>query len=709
MFLKKITSLLFLIGFCLVMNGQDKDSLLNVIKKYKFNDTIQCNRILSYVELEEDSDKWLVYNKKLLVLVENKLKMNLSSSERKKYNYYLGNYYNNDGFFLYNILNYDKALISYNKAETIFRNNNFKSDLAMVYQNIGTLYSSKGQTSKVLYYYDKTLKLKLFTKDSIGISNIYADLGNFYAENGSDSKALNYFMKSLKISERLKDESALNRAKNYMSSIYRRQGEYQIAAKFYLENLSYFKKINNTFQVAETYHNLAAIYSYLNEVDLMNLCEKECLKIAFKKNYTTIIAFAFGNKRDYFLKTKQIDSAYKYSKLEYKFYLISNEEPNLTKSKIRLSVVCKFKNLLNDAKKIGIEAYNNSILLKSPKMTLDASRNLKEIYIKLSDKENTLKYALIEIDLNNSLSALNSKNSAIKSLFKYETEKKESQITELSQKKKIAELESKRKTSLLLIFGIFFLAIATTGYVLFTRFKTKKQNEQLAAELAETQKLLEAEKKVTDSELKALKSQMNPHFIFNALNSIQSQFMYGDKYLANEQLNNFTYLTRQILEVSGKKQIALADEIDILTKYLDLEKMRFGKDLTFEITTTQNIDPDYHKIPPMLLQHIVENSIKHGLLHQVGDKNVSVNFDISKDESYLICSVLDNGIGRQQSAVIKSKSNLNHNSFSTNALEERLELLNKNLKLKDLIVYEDVLNDKNDVCGTRVILKIPLV
>jgi two-component system, LytTR family, sensor kinase len=315
----------------------------------------------------------------------------------------------------------------------------------------------------------------------------------------------------------------------------------------------------------------------------------------------------------------------------------------------------------------------------------------------------------LEAKINDSLSQINIKNSALKSLFKYETEKKETQITQLSQKKRIAELESKRKTSFLLLFGILFFAVATTAYVLFGRFKTKKQNEILQNQLAETQKLLEAEKKVTDSELKALKSQMNPHFIFNALNSIQTQFMFGDKLVANEQLNNFTYLTRQILEVSGKKNIAIADEVDILTKYLALEQMRFKKDLTYKITVNPNIDDDYHKIPPMLVQPIVENSIKHGLLHLNGDKNVSVIFDISEDESHLICTITDNGIGREKSAVIKSKSNLNHNSFSTNAIVERLELLNQNLKLKDLVIYEDILNSENEVCGTKVAVKIPLV
>ncbi len=150
----------------------------------------------------------------------------------------------------------------------------------------------------------------------------------------------------------------------------------------------------------------------------------------------------------------------------------------------------------------------------------------------------------------------------------YETEKKEAQITALAKDKKIATLESQRQKTIALILGIAIISLLITSYFLFNRFKIKKQNELLKTQLVEAEKTIEAEKKATESELKALKSQMNPHFIFNALSSIQDQFMYGDKVIANEQMGNFTYLTRQILNVSGKKQILLATEIDILSKYL---------------------------------------------------------------------------------------------------------------------------------------------
>jgi two-component system, LytTR family, sensor kinase len=146
-----------------------------------------------------------------------------------------------------------------------------------------------------------------------------------------------------------------------------------------------------------------------------------------------------------------------------------------------------------------------------------------------------------------------------------------------------------------------------------------------------------------------------------------------------------------------------------LTKYLQLEQLRFKKDFTFSVTVSNDIDEDYHKIPPMLIQPIIENSIKHGLLHQKGDKKVSVHFDIDEEETHLICTVIDNGIGREKSAEINAKNHSTHNSFSTKAIEQRLELLNEKLQLPDLIAYTDLVSSDNVINGTKVVIKIPIV
>lgn len=196
---------------------------------------------------------------------------------------------------------------------------------------------------------------------------------------------------------------------------------------------------------------------------------------------------------------------------------------------------------------------------------------------------------------------------------------------------------------------------------------------------------------------------MNPHFIFNALNSIQEQFMYGNKVIANEQMGNFTSLTRQILTVSGKKKIPLSTEVDILNKYLELEKMRFDNDFTYSISIDDTIDDEYTEIPPMLIQPFVENSIKHGLLHKEGNKTLSIHFSLDADEEFLICTIEDNGIGRKKSEAIKTKNN--HNSFSTESVAQRLQLINNT---NDSMRYFDLIDKNGQATGTKVILKIYL-
>ncbi len=218
---------------------------------------------------------------------------------------------------------------------------------------------------------------------------------------------------------------------------------------------------------------------------------------------------------------------------------------------------------------------------------------------------------------------------------------------------------------------------------------------------------LQAEKLTLEKNLQvhlltAIKSQMNQHFMYNTLNGIQEQFLFGNKSTASDQLSNFTHLTRQVLEVSSKKSIPIATEIEILTKYLDLEKMRFSEDFSYAITLGNTIDEDYHQIPPLLIQPFVENAIRHGLLHKNGEKSIEIHFELDTTEENIICTVTDNGIGRVKAQEINAKRIRQFDSFSTLATEERLKLLSNSSTKHDFIVYQDLPE------GTEVKITIPL-
>jgi len=203
------------------------------------------------------------------------------------------------------------------------------------------------------------------------------------------------------------------------------------------------------------------------------------------------------------------------------------------------------------------------------------------------------------------------------------------------------------------------------------------------------------------TQLTALKSQMNPHFIFNSLNSIQDLILQQDRENAYNYISKFALLVRKILHHSDKDFIEFEEEVKILEVYLELEELRFKKDFSFTIETNAINDID---IPPMLIQPFVENALKHGLLHKKGKKILSIIFNLAND--ILTCEITDNGIGREKSQEIKQRQKKTHDSFSVKSIKTRFDIL-KDLYGQDIGVKFDDLTTENKVIGTKVTLKIP--
>lgn len=214
------------------------------------------------------------------------------------------------------------------------------------------------------------------------------------------------------------------------------------------------------------------------------------------------------------------------------------------------------------------------------------------------------------------------------------------------------------------------------------------------------------EKDLNHSKLKSLKSQMNPHFFFNALNTLQSYILSNEKREAVEYLSKFSTLTRTILEMTDKDFVFLSEEIQTLELYLEIEKARFNGDFSFTINLSPSLKKDDVRIPSMLLQPYVENAVKHGLLHKTGEKILALTFDVS--EQYLVITIEDNGIGRKKSGELNAIKNRKHNSFATASIQKRIELLNGLNENKITIQYIDKLPPNQGNRGTIVILRIPL-
>ena len=234
------------------------------------------------------------------------------------------------------------------------------------------------------------------------------------------------------------------------------------------------------------------------------------------------------------------------------------------------------------------------------------------------------------------------------------------------------------------------------------RYKIAQNDKRNETALAK----VNLENSLNQSKLKAIKSQMNPHFFYNALNTIQSYILANDKKQAVSYLSKFSVLTRTILEMSEKEYISLSEEIKTIGVYLDIEKARFDEDFDYEIICEEAINKEEIKIPTMLLQPYLENAIKHGLLHKVGAKKLKVDF--SSDDNILSVTIDDNGIGRKKSEELNQIKKDKHQSFATVAIQNRIDLLNQHKTNKISIRYIDKLSVSAHPLGTTVIIEIPI-
>ncbi len=203
------------------------------------------------------------------------------------------------------------------------------------------------------------------------------------------------------------------------------------------------------------------------------------------------------------------------------------------------------------------------------------------------------------------------------------------------------------------------------------------------------------------SKLAAIQSQMNPHFIFNSLNSIQDLVLKGDVENSYSYITTFSDLVRRTLSYSEKDFIEFEQEVKLLELYLSLEKLRFKRNFNFTIDIGNAEDI---MIPPMLIQPFIENSLAHGLLHKEGEKNLKISFEL---KDMLICRIEDNGIGREKARAIKQRQNTKHESFSGKAIGKRLEILSDVFEGDFGYVYEDLFAG-TEAIGTRVVLTIPI-
>ncbi len=268
--------------------------------------------------------------------------------------------------------------------------------------------------------------------------------------------------------------------------------------------------------------------------------------------------------------------------------------------------------------------------------------------------------------------------------------------------KETQTLEYHFKISQPIWFQLWFIILSVTLIILLVSilfiYQMKKNDSKRKIE-AKTEKMQTA---IFESKLMAIRSQMNPHFIFNSLNSIQALVLKKESKKSYDYIEMFSDLVRKTLVFSEKEYIPINEEINFLNIYLDLESLRMKSEFTFciENNVTEEI-----LIPSLLIQPFLENAIHHGLLHKIGSKNLIVSFNCKNEIGY--CTITDNGIGRERANEINKRQQYRHDSFSLNAMESRLHILSEQNNKQFDYKIEDLYTSERKATGTKVTVSFP--
>jgi tetratricopeptide (TPR) repeat protein len=606
------------------------------------------------------------------------------------------------------------------KARALLMEHNYAQVISICNKNIGSSLKNKDPQSHSWFlstkgmayldtinadsgviFFEKSLAEAYSINYKKSICNCLYGLGKFYYRNSDYITAIKYF-------QLLNYYSANDPDKNYqLISNYYLSANYNLLNRHKL-TISYGRKAAEiAFEMKDTSSYIKSLLSIGTQYFVLNNLDSN----EFYCNKANDIYMHYSQKNrgigsdiyNSFLKTqiikKNYDKGIYYGKKAVTDCINNNELTSLNVFYDNLAICYSNKKMYDSA----VFYYEKALDLELKYNYVDEYKmDLKELFY-INKLANNTKKAFYYVEKYISADSLyqEEKGNAVDSL-KTAFEFEKSKITLKADEEKLREVYKKKQISYLSIGIILLLLLTAVPYALYLRTMLKREKEK--------QNLLI---QVKDSEIKALQSQMNPHFIFNSLNSVLEFISKSETEDAIKYLTKFSRLIRLVLEFSNRKSIFLSEEIELLRLYADLENIRSENGFTFALSMDKGLDPKNYEIPSMLLQPFIENSIIHGIFNKAkiseqenkiykGDLKLS----ISKTEKFLKCEIEDNGAGREKAQEIKNSKSFNHLSLGMRITKDRLNLISQDACR---IEYFDLKDKNNASLGTRVEILIPLL
>ncbi|HZE84960.1 MAG TPA: histidine kinase [Puia sp.] len=580
------------------------------------------------------------------------------------------------------------------------------------------------------------------TNNKEGIWDLYTALAFYVFSESKYDEAERYGMLIYEHSKTIRDTVGMIDALTGANVIHYQKGNFDTAFYFVQEAQQLAISSRNKLEQAGVLFNYGVLYRAIGDYPTALTYYRR----AFEMDDPEIIKYRVANDWDIWVRMEhaelfslllQYDSAWHYYHLtdsagippQYKrIFQVSVGETHFLQKNYRqalenfllgladhkrLNDVNEIKRTLLDIAKTYYELNDNASALKYAREGLalslqtytrkyagDAYKIFYSVYDRLHRRDSAYFYYLKYIGIRDAVLSDQTKG-------KFAAYTYEQKIDNLNREKLISQqqlslqqqqLKSESLLRKLLIGGMIFVLLL--GFIIFRNIVLQRRNDKLRNDTTQA----ELKQQGAELEMQALRAQMNPHFIFNCLNSINRFILKNETEPASDYLTKFSRLIRMVLVNSKNKLITLEDELEMLRLYLDMERLRFKDRFDYKISFLNSVDLGSIQIPPLLLQPFAENAIWHGLMNKEDNGRLEISFRL--DQDMLICTITDNGVGREAAALLKSKSAMKEKSMGLRITKERLSLINKAAKDDATFEFVDLFDAGGNAAGTKVILRM---
>ncbi len=571
----------------------------------------------------------------------------------------------------------NQAIVQAEKALDLAKKYRLEEEKLRAYTALGSLYSTLQKYPQSETYYSMALEKSRQQQNQKGELLALIGWAGILERKGEYSKSLEELLKANALAHQLKDSIQAGRINASIAHIYFNYEEFEEAITFLNKAKHIYQASNNLKNLAALHNNIALVQKMSGQLDSAKQNFLEAIELGKILNNEVGNLQTYNNIALMYLTENELDTCEFYllksldlaKKLEvesmFTYYNLARlylEKQDFLKGERNALISLK----MSEQDNMNVEIIKNKMLLAG---IYAAQGNYQSAYQHQKELD-SIKNKLFESDISSEVELIENK---------YQLQQKEMRLMEMDK-----EYQERKYVGIgvlaFLLFGIAF------GFLYYRQNSLKNKKERLLLE----QRLL--------------RSQMNPHFIFNALSVIQGFIFKNNPKDAGRYLAKFSMLIRMILENSRKEYIPLDQEITALEYYLELQQLRFRDKFDFKIQIDEGIFPEQIVIAPMLTQPFIENAIEHGIQHKEGKGMLRMNFEMKKD--VLLFTLEDDGVGRTFASTVQTKKR-KHQSLSTQITKERLLLYQQKKNRSFRLAISDRMNRQAAIIGTKVSIQIP--